>query len=174
MEKYYKILGVPPGTNKIELKKVYRKLATQHHPDMGGNEEYFKKISSAYELLIGKRKLSRQEKREQERQRNSYVEPQTKRYEYHKPRRPKPKPSPRRISYQHDVYEKCSSCKGKGLLQRYCEYCFGTGNVADPKDGLSYCSCERGYEILWRCAPCKATGKIFVKTETRYRWEGGY
>jgi len=48
---YYKTLGVPRNANKDEIKKAYRKLAHQFHPDKGGNEAKFKEINEAYQIL---------------------------------------------------------------------------------------------------------------------------
>lgn len=52
---YYKILGVSENANADEIKKVYRKLAVQYHPDKNpGNkqaEAKFKEISEAYYVL---------------------------------------------------------------------------------------------------------------------------
>lgn len=48
---YYEILGVGKGASADELKKAYRRLAVQHHPDRGGKEEQFKEVSEAYEVL---------------------------------------------------------------------------------------------------------------------------
>ena len=51
MENYYEILGVSENATQDEIKKAYRKLAVEHHPDKGGNEETFKKVSEAYDTL---------------------------------------------------------------------------------------------------------------------------
>ncbi len=51
MEDYYKVLGISRDASKEEIKKAYKKLAHKHHPDKGGDEETFKKISEAYHVL---------------------------------------------------------------------------------------------------------------------------
>ncbi|MBE9191385.1 J domain-containing protein [Gloeocapsopsis crepidinum LEGE 06123] len=52
---YYEILGVPRDATNEEIKKVFRRLARQYHPDLNpGNkeaEEKFKDINEAYEIL---------------------------------------------------------------------------------------------------------------------------
>ena len=48
---YYKILGLAKGTTADEIKRAYRKLAHEHHPDKGGNQEKFKEINEAYQVL---------------------------------------------------------------------------------------------------------------------------
>jgi molecular chaperone DnaJ len=56
---YYEILGVPRGASAEEIKKAYRKLAHEFHPDKAGsdqknkdhNEAKFKEINSAYQVL---------------------------------------------------------------------------------------------------------------------------
>ena len=48
---YYDILNVSKTATAQEIKKSYRKLALKHHPDKGGDEETFKEISKAYEIL---------------------------------------------------------------------------------------------------------------------------
>ena len=48
---FYKTLGVEKDATEKEIKKAYRKLSLEHHPDQGGDEEEFKKITEAYEVL---------------------------------------------------------------------------------------------------------------------------
>src|SRR3954449_8050602 len=48
---YYKVLGVPSGASHDEIRKAYRKLSKQLHPDSGGDEERFKEVSAAYDVL---------------------------------------------------------------------------------------------------------------------------
>jgi DnaJ-class molecular chaperone len=44
-------LGVEENATQEEIKTAYRNLAKKHHPDKGGSEEMFKKISEAYEHI---------------------------------------------------------------------------------------------------------------------------
>ncbi|MGC9603452.1 MAG: DnaJ C-terminal domain-containing protein [Minisyncoccia bacterium] len=54
---YYKILGVGKTATEEDIKKAYRKLAHQYHPDkQGGNEAKFKEINEAYQVLSNKDK----------------------------------------------------------------------------------------------------------------------
>jgi curved DNA-binding protein len=51
MTDYYQTLGVSETASPDEIKKAYRKLANQHHPDKGGDQAKFKDISVAYDTL---------------------------------------------------------------------------------------------------------------------------
>lgn len=53
----YKILNLDTSAKKAEIKKAYRKLSKEHHPDQGGDSETFKKIKEAYEILIDEEKV---------------------------------------------------------------------------------------------------------------------
>jgi molecular chaperone DnaJ len=57
---YYAVLGVPRNASAADIKKAYRKLAQQYHPDSAAGdpaaEERFKEISAAYDVLGDEKK----------------------------------------------------------------------------------------------------------------------
>ena len=61
-EKLYEVLGVEKTADAKEIKKAYRKLAVKHHPDKGGDEQVFKEINAAYEILSDEEKRGRYDK----------------------------------------------------------------------------------------------------------------
>ena len=67
---FYKVLGVAENASADEIKKAYRKLAKQYHPDANPNDsgaaDRFKEVSEAYSVL------SDEEKRKQYDQMRKY------------------------------------------------------------------------------------------------------
>ena len=61
MNQYYQILGLNEGASEDDMKKAYKKLALQYHPDRNKDNpeeaaEKFKEISNAYQMLTNKDK----------------------------------------------------------------------------------------------------------------------
>lgn len=57
MKDYYAILEIAPTSSEEDIKKSYRRLAHQFHPDMpNGDEARFKEINEAYQVLGNKEK----------------------------------------------------------------------------------------------------------------------
>jgi DnaJ-class molecular chaperone len=59
----YEVLGISPNVSQEEIKKAYRKLSLQHHPDRNNNSkestEHFQMISQAYDLIGDEEKRRR-------------------------------------------------------------------------------------------------------------------
>jgi len=55
---YYKTLNVEKGASKDDIKVAFRKLAHEHHPDKGGDQERFKEVNEAYQVLSDETKRS--------------------------------------------------------------------------------------------------------------------
>jgi curved DNA-binding protein len=51
MTDHYAILGVARNATQDEIKRAFRKLASQHHPDKGGDTQKFQEIQAAYDTL---------------------------------------------------------------------------------------------------------------------------
>jgi curved DNA-binding protein len=51
MGDYYSILGLDRSASQAQIKQAYRKLASKHHPDKGGDKELFQQIQEAYSVL---------------------------------------------------------------------------------------------------------------------------
>ena len=57
-QQLYDVLGVSKDATETDIKKAFRKLTLQHHPDKGGDESKFKEINAAYEVLSNQEKRS--------------------------------------------------------------------------------------------------------------------
>jgi DnaJ-class molecular chaperone len=58
MTDHYTTLGVARTASADEIKRAFRKLASQHHPDKGGDTKKFQEIQAAYEILGDEQKRS--------------------------------------------------------------------------------------------------------------------
>ena len=48
----YRQLGLAWGASREAIKKAHRRLVKQHHPDMGGEADAFRRVNDAYQLLM--------------------------------------------------------------------------------------------------------------------------
>src|SRR5688572_2514648 len=48
---YYALLGVDKDASRVEIDRSYKRMASKHHPDLGGSEESMKLLNEAYEVL---------------------------------------------------------------------------------------------------------------------------
>ena len=152
--KHYNTLGVQPNASEAEIKKAYRKLAMQHHPDKGGDQAKFKEITAAYEILSDPQKRANYDRfgDDSNEQQYHHVDP----FEmfnqmfgggsqgfggFRQPPRRKPvQPihfnitledmfAGKEVNLKVERNECCSDCNGSGSQDplRRCEDCRGTG-----------------------------------------------
>lgn len=141
----YQVLGVSESASQDEIKKAYRKKAIESHPDKGGNEEEFKKITGAYDVLGDENK-----RRQYDSQRNNPFgqggfnpfEEFFQQQGFHTPRR---RNAPDKIvevnlgvlesfnSVEKEITflrnSECTPCKGQGGDRKMCDKCGGSGQI---------------------------------------------
>jgi len=170
MENYYDILGVTESVTTDEIKKTYRKLAMEHHPDKGGNEEKFKKISEAYDTLGDENKRIQYDNHrknpfgnmnggfnpfeeffEQQRRNNvaeKIIDLEVGSLEsYHG--------KEKNINYKR--FSKCNPCNGSGGQKTQCKTCNGSG-IQTFRSGSGF------FQQIIRqpCGECRGQGSTFI------------
>jgi molecular chaperone DnaJ len=196
----YEILGVDENASKEEIKTAYRNLVKIYHPDKGGDENLFKKISNAYEVL------GNEQKRQQYNQQKnnpyggtSFEEMFSQMFGGQNPfeqrRQPsapskivKIKVSPiesligseKNISYIKESH--CNSCGGSGGDQQKCNGCggagfklktFGTGfMVQQVRTACEVCG-GKGFTLIHRCVICAGRGTKTEKQEVNIKLPEG-
>jgi molecular chaperone DnaJ len=182
-ENYYSILGVSETATQDEIKKAYRKLAKENHPDIGGDEELFKKISVAYDIIGDENK-----RKEYDMKRNNPFSMGGDSFDIHSifeqmmGGKPKPKAADKIFNINITVSESffgvkkeislsnfdiCNPCNGTGGTKKVCETCKGNGVVIQMfgtgmfrQQFQTQCpSCNGlGSTILNACNTCKGQG----------------
>jgi molecular chaperone DnaJ len=153
MNNYYEILGVSKDATQDEIKKAYRKLAIQYHPDKNPDgAEMFKKIAEAYEIVGDETKRRNYDSRSNNpfanaggnmsyedfisqmfggQQNNPFMNNQKRKVAPDKIIKVQVSPiesyrgSDKTINYIKD--DKCNVCNGSGGDQQVCNTCRGAG-----------------------------------------------
>ena len=184
-ENYYDVLGVAENATQEEIKKAYRILAKENHPDKGGDEELFKKISVAYDTIGDESKRGQYDiqrknpfanmggnhnssfsdlfnmafgQKRQQRNHTTNINIELTPVESYLG-------STKEISFQRR--DKCDPCDGSGGDKEICKTCGGSGNVVRSMGNgmfiqmvkMTCNSCNgTGYMIKNACHVCHGTG----------------
>ena len=191
MKDYYKILGVEENSTEDEIKKQYRKLSKEFHPDINPNgADRFKEIAEAYEHIGNSDKRAEYDMSRKNPFSNANMgdffsnmfnggNPFRQNMRKNVPDRIVKVPitifesflsAEKTITYNKN--NACASCSGKGGEQQICNTCdgkgfhlktFGTGfMVQHVRTGCDTCG-GRGYTLIHKCYYCDGRG---VKIET--------
>ena len=182
MRNPYEVLGVKPTSDKSQIKKAYRKLAVEHHPDKGGDEDKFKEVNEAYSILSDDSKRQAYDGHNQPppgfgfnpfdffRQQASYNQQRKKRtasddevvFNLKISLAHIKQGSKQRIRFHRDI--KCEPCDGAGgFNETACTQCGGRGfEQRQTPNGWVQIGCRR----------CRAAGKYFQDLCTTCRGAG--
>ena len=169
---FYEILGVDKKATKEEIKKVYKKLALEHHPDKGGDENKFKEINEAHSVLSDDKKrkhydmygnkhqhinhddIYNQYRQYATQRRRSYFRGETMRINIKVSLEDVFNGLDKKIKFKRLVL--CEDCEGKGGKNiKTCDVCNGQGFTITHR--------ENGYMIIQEtttCLKCNGSGEI--------------
>lgn len=177
MDNFYNTIGVNETATQDEIKKAYRKLAIEYHPDKGGDENKFKKISEAYDTLGDEIKRSQYDNQRQNPFNNmggggfNPFEDLFKGAFHTQRRRTVPDKvievqisalesfiaGDKVISYSRQ--HMCNDCVGQGGDRDTCNVCNGDGFIVQKIGGSMFSQVVRQ-----TCNKCKGNGFSYKKT----------
>jgi molecular chaperone DnaJ len=166
-ENYYGVLGVDENATQEDIKKAYRNLAKENHPDKGGDEEKFKKITEAYDTIgdVNKRNQYDNQKsnpfgsnfadmfnsfNQQQKQQNhtSVITVNLSVLDSYLSRS-------KQITYKRKT--SCNVCSGSGGEKKACTTCNGVGSVMKQMGTGMFVQV-----VNMTCDACSGTGKITI------------
>jgi len=190
IDNYYETLGVEETATQEDIKKKYRNLAKENHPDAGGNEETFKKISTAYDVLGDEQKRQQYDQQRKSpfgsshnfndvfnsmfggRQKTGSRHVHTSNITVNIGTINSYKGGKHTLSYRRQAA--CDPCNGTGGDKKVCNFCGGTGSTVRQFGNGSFfqlmqVSCEtcqgKGYFMVNPCFLCNGNGdKTEMKT----------
>jgi molecular chaperone DnaJ len=154
-ETLYDVLGLNKTATKEEIKKAYRNLSKQHHPDVGGDEEVFKKISHAYNILSDDDKRKNYDNHGSEK--NQRFNPFAGNPFTNIRMRPRPINIELRLTVEevYKVEKPCSTCNGVGATEtKRCDVCEGKGAIIHQIQNMQH---------ITMCTTCNGSGIIPIK-----------
>jgi len=177
IENHYETLGVQETASQEDIKKKYRKLAKENHPDAGGNEELFKKISTAYDVLSDQQKRKQYDHQRQNpfsqgfnvndmfgsmfNQRNNQPPVHTTNITVSIGVLSSYNAGKHTLNYRRQG--KCEPCNGSGGQKKTCNVCNGSGSVVRQFGNGMFVqvvqtACEscsgRGFHFVEKCFVC--------------------
>lgn len=199
MENYYEILGIEENSTQEQIKKQYRKLSKEFHPDVNpSGAEKFKKIAEAYETLSDEQKRKQYDfKRKNpfgggghpfDDILSSFFGGQNPFEQRRQPQAPskviKIKITPiesflgseKNIKFTRNTG--CQTCKGSGGDQQRCGGCngvgfkiktFGTGFMVQQVQVACETCGGRGHTLIHRCMLCGGSGVETKQEEVRVK-----
>lgn len=189
MKNYYDILGVSETSSQDEIKKAYRQLSKQYHPDVNPNgEEKFKEVAEAYDNIGDENKRNDYDNR----RRNPFAGMGNSNFDFssvfeeimngqrsHRPRKAPDKVMNVEVtpveSYlgvkkelNYDYLEKCSPCNGEGGESAGCNTCGGFGTITQKIGNGMFTQVVQS-----QCPSCGGKGKVIVNPCNRCYGQGG-
>lgn len=172
MKDYYKILGVSRESSKDEIKKAYRQLSKQFHPDVNPDgADKFKEIAEAYDVLSDDNKKSQYDNPNPFGGHRGSMEDFFNVFNQQQRSAPK---SPEKVinveinpiesflgvekELNYQVRSKCNSCSGTGGDREVCNTCHGHGRVRQ-----NFGSGMFAQIVEMDCPQCRGEGYYIIK-----------
>ena len=180
MKDYYQILGVDKKASQDEIKKAYRKLSKQYHPDVNPQgEEKFKEIAEAYDILGDETKKNNYDMGGMSGFGSSAFEEFFRNMGGNNPfsshfgnRRPAQAPDKviqiditpmesyksveKTVDYRRNI--SCDGCKGSGGEKQICTTCKGSGQIQQVFGNAFFRQVQTSV-----CPTCQGTGQKIIK-----------
>ncbi len=176
MKNYYEILGVEETATQDDIKKAYRKLSKQFHPDVNpAGEERFKEVSEAYENIGDENKRKDYDNRKN----NPFAGMSNGGFDIHSMfeqmmngGRQRPKAPDKVVSIQITPIESyhgakkelrlqnnlpCDPCNGTGGAKKVCNTCQGNGFVIQTFGTNMF-----RQQIQMQCPTCQGQGSVLL------------
>ena len=192
---YYKTLNINRDSSQDDIKKAFRSLSKQHHPDKGGNESVFKELSEAYDTLGNPEKKQRYDMGGQNQFGghnpfanrgpdmddvfNQFFGGQQRRQGQQRVNKGRKLNIPLRVDLEDLYFSRvkklkyrkninCTGCGGAGGENISCGTCNGNGFVENIVGNAFFRQVQRH-----QCQPCAGKGKIVVKKCMQCGGSGG-